>query len=345
MVEKFIELVKQSPIATEEFINHCIKVYGILKKENESEDVCNAGLYHSIYRRSYFNCVEQTIENDRDLIKNEIGEYAEKLVYEMCSLRDIENDIIGGNFNCDTQTLFDIVKISRANLISSNAEHYHIKIKLYDVILESLNRGINPFLKNSIENDIKIMDNLFPYHFVHSLYAFTLNSHYVCLHISNNLSKDVNQATRFACYLSKQDFIKTGLVSYLRRIANELGQDLFLVQYYIGHYTKSTSTSAHVDISNDLNGITILIYPNIEWDDMWAGDIKFYSEDSSFHKLVDFKPGRVIVFDSSIRHKVMPLSCLAQMDRFSFSIKACTFSALTKLSREEFNNIIHIPCT
>ena len=165
MVEKFIELVKQSPIATEKFINHCIEIYEILKNDNESEEVCNAGLYHSIYGTSYFDVTVQTIENDRDLIKSEIGGYAEKLVYEMCSLKNREIDIIRGNFNWDTQTLFDIVKISRANLISLNGKQYCTKIKLYNIILELLNRGINPFLKSSIENDIKVMDNIFPYHF------------------------------------------------------------------------------------------------------------------------------------------------------------------------------------
>ena len=345
MVEKFIELVKQSPIATEKFINHCIEVYEILRKENMSEDVCNAGLYHSIYGTCYFNVTVQTIENDRELIRNEIGEYAEKLVYEMCLLKDRENDILRGNFSWDNQTLSDIVKICKVNLISLNSNKSDYYIRLYNILLDSLNRKINPFSKNSVENDIKIMDNLFPYHFTHSLYAFATNSQYICSHVSNGFSKDKDRSTRFASHLSKDDLIRTGLIPYFRRIANELGQDLFLTQYYIGHYTKSTTTSAHVDLSNNSNGVTILIYPNIEWDDVWAGDIKFYSEDSPFHKAVDFKPGRVIVFDSSIKHKVMPLSNLAQMDRFSFAIKAGTFLALTRLSMEQFNDVIHIPCT
>ena len=44
MIKRFVELVKQSPIATEKFIRYCIDVYEILKKENDSEEVCNAGL-------------------------------------------------------------------------------------------------------------------------------------------------------------------------------------------------------------------------------------------------------------------------------------------------------------
>lgn len=234
MIERFIELVNQSPIATEKFINHCIEVYEILKDENESEEICNAGLYHSFYGTCYFNVTVQTIENDRDLVKKEIGEYAEKLVYEMCSLKDREIDIINGNFNWDIQTLSDIVKICRANLISLNSERSNYHIQMYDMILEYLNNEINPFLQNPVKNDIKIMDNLFPYHFHHSLFNYIMRSQYSLNHISNQYSKDKSFTTRFASQLSKNDFFDTGLIPYIRKIANELKQDLFLIKYYIG---------------------------------------------------------------------------------------------------------------
>ncbi len=341
MIKRFTELVKQSPIATEKFISHCIDVYEILKKQNETEEVCNAGLYHSIYGTSYFNVTVQTIENDRDLIRNEIGEYAEKLVYEMCSLKDREVDIIKGNFNWDTQTLYDIVKICKANLISFDPKRNSIyNIELYNIILESLDRGINPFLKSCIENDIKIMDNIFPYHFHQSLFNYIVNSRYSPNHRGGSFSEQ----TRFACHLNKNDFFSTGLIPYIKKIANEIGQDLFLTKYYIGHYSKSTLGDAHIDTS-DQNHISILIYPNLDWDDMWAGDIKFYSENSPFHRVVDFKPGRVIVFDSNIRHKVMPLSSIAEKDRFSITIKACTFLGLPRYYYEDYERVIHIPCT
>ena len=345
MIKRFVELVKQSPIATEKFIRHCIDVYEILKKENESEEVCNAGLYHSIYGTCYFNVTVQTIENDRDLIRNEIGEYAEKLVYEMCSLNNREFDIINGNFNWDTKTLVDIVKICRANLISSElTKDSNYKIYLYNIMLELLDRGINPFAKSFVENDIKIIDNIFPYYFHEFLFEYTLNSRYALNHESNQFRKENQFTKRFSCLLNKNQFFNIGLFPYIKKIANEIGQDLFIFRQYIGHYNKSTSSDSHVDTC-DLNYVSILIYPNLQWEDLWAGDIKFYSEDSLFHRVVDFKPGRVILFNSNIRHKVMPLSSLAEIDRFSISIQACTFLGLPNYHTEMCENIIHVPCT
>lgn len=345
MVERFTELVNQSPLANRVFINHCIDVYTLLKKQNESEEVCNAGLYHSIYGTSYLNVTLQTIENDRDLIKKEIGEYAEKLVYEMCSLKDREFDIVTGNFNWDNQTLSDIVKICRANLITLNSDNYCIE--LYNIILDSLSRGVNPFLENSMRGDIKIIDNLLPYQYQMRLFDFTVKSKYTTNHKSNRYGKDKISTRRFASVMDKDDFSRSKLFPYIKKIANQIGQDLFITDCYIGHYSKATSSDCHVDSCTE-NQISILIYPNNEWQDLWAGDIKFYSEDSPFHKLVDFKPGRVVVFDSTIKHKVMPLSSLAEADRFSIAIKTCTFLGLSDYFRTEgssFEYLIHIPCT
>jgi len=342
IIEKFIELVKQSPAITEKFINHCVGVYEILKKNGESEEVCIAGLYHSIYGTSHFNDTIQTKENDREIIKKEIGEYAEKLVYEICSLENGEIDIVTGNIDWDSQLLVDIVKICRANLIRFQSDNFLLYINLYDLILDYLKKGIDPFLKSSVENDIVVIDNLFPYQFLSSLYDYTLNSRYTSGHLSKVNSKDSNLTTRFSCQLSRDDFFKTGLLPYIEKIAIKLGQDLFLKDYYLSHYHKSTVSCGHVDSHFD-NHITILIYPNIEWEELWGGDIKFYNEDILLNSLVDFKPGRIVVFDSKIRHKVMSLSSIAKSDRFSIAIKACNFLGLSNYSADIIDKIIQVP--
>lgn len=124
MIERFVELVKKSPISTEQFINHCISVYEILKNNNESEEICNSGLYHSIYGTLYFNVTVQNVHTDREIIRNEIGEYAENLVYQMCTLPDRDNSILRGEFNLDYQKLFDIVKICKANILDISKNKY-----------------------------------------------------------------------------------------------------------------------------------------------------------------------------------------------------------------------------
>ena len=34
------------------------------------------------------------------------------------------------------------------------------------------------------------------------------------------------------------------------------------------------------------------------WDESWGGELKIYEENGPVHKVVDYAPGRIIVFDS-----------------------------------------------
>ena len=57
---------------------HLVNVYNKLREWRCEEDVCYAGLFHSIYGNEHF---KEQIEKDRIVIKNLIGEKAENLVY------------------------------------------------------------------------------------------------------------------------------------------------------------------------------------------------------------------------------------------------------------------------
>ena len=66
------------PHSGKTFLNHCINVYNFLRKGNCSDDICYAGLLHSIYGNDIFD-VDFKIE--RKTIKDLIGEEAESIVY------------------------------------------------------------------------------------------------------------------------------------------------------------------------------------------------------------------------------------------------------------------------
>lgn len=66
------------PHHNKSFFKHLVNVYDKLRYWNCSEDICFAGLFHSIYGNTSFNL---SIEKDRNVIKDLIGEKAENLVY------------------------------------------------------------------------------------------------------------------------------------------------------------------------------------------------------------------------------------------------------------------------
>ena len=69
---------QQIPHYNKSFFQHLINVYNKLRRWKCEEDICYAGLFHSIYGNEYF---KKETEKNRDIIKNLIGDKAENLVY------------------------------------------------------------------------------------------------------------------------------------------------------------------------------------------------------------------------------------------------------------------------
>ena len=74
------------PHSGKNFFDHCVNVYNILNNCGFDEDVCFAGLFHSIYGNDIFTTGKQ-LNASREDVKNIIGERAENLVYKFNRLR------------------------------------------------------------------------------------------------------------------------------------------------------------------------------------------------------------------------------------------------------------------
>jgi hypothetical protein len=60
----------------------------------------------------------------------------------------------------------------------------------------------------------------------------------------------------------------------------------------------------------------------MNWNPEWGGDTLFLNESGEeIQYLSQFKPGRMILFDSSIPHLIRPSTVLAPHHRFSFAAK------------------------
>jgi len=70
---------------TRNLLHHLVSVSALLSERGSSDDLCKAGLFHSIYGTAHFK--HKTVSLDeRYKIKELIGEWAETLVYEFCML-------------------------------------------------------------------------------------------------------------------------------------------------------------------------------------------------------------------------------------------------------------------
>jgi hypothetical protein len=94
-------------------LDHLIGTSNKLKDLGEPEYLQDAGLFHSVYGTVYF-LPENGLVDDRQTIKNIIGEKAEELAYWFCILEKPRIDNILKIKN--TQLRKDLLKLNQANL-------------------------------------------------------------------------------------------------------------------------------------------------------------------------------------------------------------------------------------
>jgi SM-20-related protein len=123
------------PHSRSTFFEHLYGTYEILKGLGLSQDVCMAGLFHAIYGTTYF---KHDLTVDRDEVKRLIGDYAEHLAYEFCSMPNRTPNIITNSKKGNAKS-FHLACIEYANLLEQAPRFEGKKIRetideLYSII-------------------------------------------------------------------------------------------------------------------------------------------------------------------------------------------------------------------
>ena len=91
---------------------------------------------------------------------------------------------------------------------------------------------------------------------------------------------------------------------------------------YVNMGLVNDSHEIHVDAPSKGQGITMLIYPNIEWGANHGGETVFYEEDKrEMVYLNPYVPGRICIFDGSIPHCAKPQALVGPKYRFTIACK------------------------
>lgn len=116
-VVNFISLhTKNIEHSGDTLFNHFYNTFSILKHLNRTEDVCIAGMLHSIYGTDYFN-PEILVKSEQ--IEKMVGQYSENLISIFCSPN--RDDLIKNNsLNLPKNVQLDLLYILYANLIEQS---------------------------------------------------------------------------------------------------------------------------------------------------------------------------------------------------------------------------------
>lgn len=107
-------LTSSSRHGKKSFYQHLLNVHNYLQSQSLSPEVCDAGLFHSIYGTEFYQFEDATIT--RDAVRGYISEYAEELVHMYCGLRKGRFKAIADNtMGWSTRQHLDLCWLENAN--------------------------------------------------------------------------------------------------------------------------------------------------------------------------------------------------------------------------------------
>lgn len=102
-------------------LDHLVGTHDLLQRWGNSEDICNAGLFHSIYGTVHFHHKAWPLDQ-RDVIRGLIGDYAEKLACLFCGMNRPAAFFDREDAWLFPQMLRDLREIEAANLIEQGSK-------------------------------------------------------------------------------------------------------------------------------------------------------------------------------------------------------------------------------
>jgi hypothetical protein len=175
----------------------------------------------------------------------------------------------------------------------------------------------------SLEKDKKvwIFDNIFDLAKRTELYTYAISSLFKIDGSDNGLLEFKDHLSMVSVY-NETDVHRMGIFNFIpQNIKEEFNINLDTMSHaMINLCTPSDRFHTHVD--NYGKGLTMVYYLNMNWNPEWGGDTLFLNESGEeIQYLSQFKPGRLVLFDSSIPHLIRPSTVLAPHFRFSFAAK------------------------
>lgn len=169
-------------------------------------------------------------------------------------------------------------------------------------------------IKTAGGKNIDIYDGLFTDSEIALIYNFCQTQNYNVGYLdTSNILYNSNKANTFFAFKDRIESIKYKLPLLYRLLETPETQKVTQsVLKYVDSYSILANPSSvrhkyHIDHPIGSNKKTILYYANSNWDKEWGGGTLFLDQNEDFAVSTQYKPGRVVIYDSDIVHKPAPL--------------------------------------
>lgn len=181
--------------------------------------------------------------------------------------------------------------------------------------------------------EVIVYDGIFTAQETFEVYLFVENREYRHHNLDNLLHHNKQVDVKWSSEIHNTDRLFDVLLKKYSQIPELQNQRCNLIRTYVNFAIPDTVDLIHDDAPHHRkNHYTLLHYANWKWDVDWHGETVFYDSNCSEILLTTtLKPGRVVMFDSSILHCARPPSKIAEYPRYTIAYK---FSFVTEDQNE-----------
>ena len=168
--------------------------------------------------------------------------------------------------------------------------------------------------------EIHVFDDVFSFNDRIKFYNFLRNSQYVIIGGGGQTIEDMSSMA-LQCMFTELDINALGMIQILPKEINDIFENYKLTRPYSLLVSYLQKSHFHVDNHPNENQkvYTLLYYANLTWQNDWGGETVFLNKNADeviYTSL--YKPGRIIIFDSTIPHKPCTQTFNAPQFRFTF---------------------------
>ena len=177
---------------------------------------------------------------------------------------------------------------------------------------------IETILTLSTGENIYVYDKVFTPSQAECIRDITEQSYYKLGTVSN-VTVNERQSTFFQSIYNQDDVKKLKMYESenFQKIARQHFTSLVPTRQWVNVSTHFSDYRFHTD-SSELFCISLLIYTNTRWDTDWGGETIFKNGNGDVEIAVEYKPNRVVIFNSNLSHKPTLISIKSDPFRFIF---------------------------